>query len=51
MRLINFASVYVIVINIFLQKVTINGLSQYKVRNSKGKAYNVTANEAYVYLE
>ncbi|MGS0531964.1 N-acetylmuramoyl-L-alanine amidase [Bacillus mycoides] len=31
-------------------KVTVNGLSQYKVHNSKGKTYYVTANEAYVYV-
>ncbi|CAI8902822.1 hypothetical protein EMIT079MI2_30007 [Bacillus sp. IT-79MI2] len=29
-------------------KVTINGSPQYKVHNSKGKTYYVTANEAYV---
>ncbi|QWI47271.1 N-acetylmuramoyl-L-alanine amidase (plasmid) [Bacillus mycoides] len=27
-----------------------NGLPQYKVHNSKGKTYYVTANEAYVYV-
>lgn len=32
-------------------KVTVNGSSQYKVHNSKGKAYYVTANEAYVYVK
>ncbi|MDF2020013.1 MULTISPECIES: N-acetylmuramoyl-L-alanine amidase [unclassified Bacillus (in: firmicutes)] len=32
-------------------KVTVNGLSQYKVQNSKGKTYYVTANEAYVYVK
>lgn len=31
-------------------KVNVNGLSQYKVHNSKGKTYYVTANEAYVYV-
>ncbi|PGZ07174.1 hypothetical protein COE30_18675 [Bacillus cereus] len=30
------------------RKVTVNGYSQYKVHNSKGKTYYVTANEAYV---
>lgn len=32
-------------------KVSVNGSSQYKVHNSKGKAYYVTANEAYVYVK
>ncbi|MFP3513445.1 N-acetylmuramoyl-L-alanine amidase, partial [Peribacillus sp. SIMBA_075] len=32
-------------------KVTVNGSSQYKVHNSKGKTYYVTANEAYVYVK
>ncbi|MDZ5607915.1 N-acetylmuramoyl-L-alanine amidase [Bacillus pseudomycoides] len=32
------------------KKVTVNGSPQYKVHNSKGKAYYVTANEAYVYV-
>ncbi len=32
-------------------KVTVNGSSQYKVHNSKGKIYYVTTNEAYVYLK
>ncbi|EJQ55115.1 hypothetical protein IEU_05569 [Bacillus mycoides] len=32
-------------------KVGVNGSSQYKVHNSKGKAYYVTANEAYVYVK
>ncbi|SFQ54765.1 hypothetical protein SAMN04487920_102116 [Bacillus mycoides] len=32
-------------------KVTVNGSSQYKVHNSKGKIYYVTANEAYVYVK
>lgn len=31
-------------------KVTVNGSSQYKVHNSKGKTYYVTANEANVYV-
>ncbi|MGR5993853.1 peptidoglycan recognition protein family protein [Bacillus cereus] len=31
-------------------EVTVNGSSQYKVHNSKGKTYYVTANEAYVYV-
>ncbi|WP_391509597.1 N-acetylmuramoyl-L-alanine amidase [Bacillus toyonensis] len=30
-------------------KITVNGSPQYKVHNSKGKMYYVTANEAYVY--
>ncbi|HDR7617044.1 TPA: N-acetylmuramoyl-L-alanine amidase [Bacillus mycoides] len=32
-------------------KVTVNGSSQYKVHNSKGKTYYVTANEAYVHVK
>ncbi|MFC9419608.1 N-acetylmuramoyl-L-alanine amidase [Bacillus mobilis] len=32
-------------------KVTVNGSSQYKVRNSKAKTYYVTANSAYVYVK
>ncbi|PGE43453.1 N-acetylmuramoyl-L-alanine amidase [Bacillus toyonensis] len=32
-------------------KITVNGSSQYKVHNSKGKTYYVTANEAYVYVK
>lgn len=32
-------------------KVTVNGLSQYKVHNTKGKTYYVIANEAYVYVK
>ncbi|WP_242290234.1 N-acetylmuramoyl-L-alanine amidase [Bacillus cereus group sp. BfR-BA-01319] len=32
-------------------KVTVNGSSQYKVHNSKGKTYYVTANKAYVYVK
>ncbi|PHG24688.1 N-acetylmuramoyl-L-alanine amidase [Bacillus pseudomycoides] len=32
-------------------KVTVNGSTQYKVHNSKGKTYYVTANEAYVYVK
>ncbi|WMS84440.1 N-acetylmuramoyl-L-alanine amidase [Bacillus wiedmannii] len=32
-------------------KVTVNGSSQYRVHNSKGKTYYVTANEAYVYVK
>ncbi|MEK4913980.1 N-acetylmuramoyl-L-alanine amidase [Bacillus sp. FSL E2-8887] len=31
-------------------KVSVNGSSQYKVHNSKGKTYYVTANKAYVYV-
>ncbi|PES67307.1 N-acetylmuramoyl-L-alanine amidase [Bacillus cereus] len=29
-------------------KVSVNGLYQYKVHNSKGKIYYVTANHAYI---
>ncbi|HDR7602298.1 TPA: N-acetylmuramoyl-L-alanine amidase [Bacillus mycoides] len=32
-------------------KVNVNGSPQYKVHNSKGKTYYVTANEAYVYVK
>ncbi|WP_170958303.1 hypothetical protein [Bacillus pseudomycoides] len=32
-------------------KVTVNGSPQYKVQNSKGKTYYVTASEAYVYVK
>ncbi|QWI68510.1 N-acetylmuramoyl-L-alanine amidase [Bacillus mycoides] len=32
-------------------KVSVNESSQYKVHNSKGKTYYVTANEAYVYVK
>ncbi|PHB16457.1 N-acetylmuramoyl-L-alanine amidase [Bacillus pseudomycoides] len=32
-------------------KVTVNGSTQYKVHNSKGKTYYITANEAYVYVK
>lgn len=32
-------------------KVSVNSSSQYKVHNSKGKAYYVTTNEAYVYVK
>nr|WP_255446420.1 N-acetylmuramoyl-L-alanine amidase [Bacillus sp. FDAARGOS_235] len=32
-------------------KVNVNGPHQYKVYNSKGKAYYVTANESYVYVK
>ncbi|MGW6184925.1 N-acetylmuramoyl-L-alanine amidase, partial [Bacillus mycoides] len=32
-------------------KVSVNGSSQYKVHNSRGKTYYVTANEAYVYVK
>ncbi|MEX0418491.1 N-acetylmuramoyl-L-alanine amidase, partial [Bacillus sp. C30] len=31
-------------------KVNVNGSPQYKVHNSKGQTYYVTANEAYVYV-
>ncbi|PKJ52258.1 N-acetylmuramoyl-L-alanine amidase [Bacillus sp. SN10] len=32
-------------------KVSINGYTQYKVHNSKGKTYYITTNEAYVYVK
>ncbi|QUG84010.1 N-acetylmuramoyl-L-alanine amidase [Bacillus nitratireducens] len=32
-------------------KVTVNGSSQYKVHNSKGITYYITASEAYVYVK
>ncbi|HDR7393894.1 TPA: N-acetylmuramoyl-L-alanine amidase [Bacillus toyonensis] len=32
-------------------RVSVNGSPQYKVHNSKGKTYYVTANEAYVYVK
>lgn len=32
-------------------KVNVNGSSQYKVHNSKGKTYYVTASEAFVYVK
>ncbi|KAA0764426.1 N-acetylmuramoyl-L-alanine amidase [Bacillus sp. SH5-2] len=32
-------------------KVSVNGSPQYKINNSKGKTYYVTANEAYVYVK
>ncbi|MED3090159.1 N-acetylmuramoyl-L-alanine amidase [Bacillus toyonensis] len=32
-------------------KVSVNGSQQYKVHNSKGKTYYITANEAYVYVK
>ncbi|PEU80079.1 N-acetylmuramoyl-L-alanine amidase [Bacillus cereus] len=32
-------------------KVSVNGSAQYKVHNSKGKTYYVTANDAYVYVK
>ncbi|MEH7215880.1 N-acetylmuramoyl-L-alanine amidase [Bacillus toyonensis] len=32
-------------------KVSVNGSPQYKVRNSKGKTYYITASEAYVYVK
>ncbi|PDZ12778.1 N-acetylmuramoyl-L-alanine amidase [Bacillus pseudomycoides] len=32
-------------------KVDVKGYPQYKVYNSKGKTYYVTANEAYVYVK
>ncbi|PER43985.1 N-acetylmuramoyl-L-alanine amidase, partial [Bacillus thuringiensis] len=31
--------------------VSVNGSPQYKVHNSKGTTYYVTANEAYVYVK
>ncbi|MBC6973039.1 N-acetylmuramoyl-L-alanine amidase [Bacillus sp. Xin] len=33
------------------EKVMVNGSPQYKVHNSKGKTYYVTANKAYVYVK
>lgn len=30
------------------EKVTVNGSSQYKVHNSKGNTYYITASDAYV---
>ncbi|MBC6974867.1 N-acetylmuramoyl-L-alanine amidase [Bacillus sp. Xin] len=33
------------------EKVNVNGSPQYKVHNSKGKTYYVTANKAYVYVK
>lgn len=32
-------------------KVNVNGSSQYKMHNSKGNTYYITANEAYVYVK
>ncbi|WJE54333.1 N-acetylmuramoyl-L-alanine amidase [Bacillus cereus] len=32
-------------------KVSVNGSTQYKVHNSKGKTYYVTSNETYVYVK
>lgn len=32
-------------------KISVNGSPQYKVHNSKGKIYYITANEAYVYVK
>ncbi|MED2985491.1 N-acetylmuramoyl-L-alanine amidase, partial [Bacillus thuringiensis] len=32
-------------------KVDVNGSPQYKVHNSEGKTYYITANEAYVYVK
>ncbi|ALZ64509.1 hypothetical protein FORC13_p024 (plasmid) [Bacillus cereus] len=32
-------------------KISVNGSTQYKVQNCKGKIYYVTANEAYVYVK
>ena len=32
-------------------KVSVNGSPQYKVHNSKGQAYYITANQAYVYVK
>jgi len=32
-------------------KITVNGSPQYKVHNSRGKTYYVTANEAYIYVK
>nr|WP_176527650.1 hypothetical protein [Bacillus sp. AFS023182] len=33
------------------EKVTVSGSPQYKVQNSKGQTYYVTASEAYVYVK
>ncbi|MDC2867552.1 N-acetylmuramoyl-L-alanine amidase [Bacillus sp. BP-3] len=33
------------------EKVMVNGSPQYKVHNSRGKTYYITANEAYVYMK
>ncbi|PGL13501.1 N-acetylmuramoyl-L-alanine amidase, partial [Bacillus thuringiensis] len=33
------------------KKVSLNGFPQYRVHNSKGKTYYVTANAAYVYVK
>lgn len=35
----------------FIIDEKVNGSPQYKVHNSKGKTYYVTANEAYVYVK
>ena len=32
-------------------KVSVNGSPQYKVHNSKGKTYYLTANEIYIYVK
>ncbi|PFE29030.1 N-acetylmuramoyl-L-alanine amidase, partial [Bacillus thuringiensis] len=32
-------------------KIMVNGSQQYKVHNSKGKTYYVTANAAFVYVK
>lgn len=32
-------------------KVSVNGSQQYKIQNSKGTTYYITANEAYVYVK
>ncbi|PFK02630.1 N-acetylmuramoyl-L-alanine amidase [Bacillus cereus] len=32
-------------------KIMVDGSPQYKVHNSKGKTYYVTANEAFVYVK
>ena len=36
---------------IISSKVTVNGSPQYKVQNSKGKTYYITASESYVYVK
>ncbi|UYX53365.1 N-acetylmuramoyl-L-alanine amidase [Bacillus thuringiensis] len=33
------------------ERISVNGLPQYKVHNSRGTTYYVTANEAYVYVK
>ncbi|MHB0803635.1 N-acetylmuramoyl-L-alanine amidase, partial [Bacillus thuringiensis] len=33
------------------EKVSVNGFTQFKVHNSKGRTYYMTSNEAYVYVK